>query len=81
MDFKVGDRVVTIRDDYGHGAGDHGVVVLVRRNSLAVRFDEFSDKRHSLSGECTEGHGWNCEPDYLQHAEPQNTSVSKRREW
>lgn len=81
MTFKVGDRVVTILGDYGHGAGEHGVVVRARHDSYGIRFDEFSDRRHSLSGECTDGHGWNCEPEHLEHAEPQNTSVNKRREW
>lgn len=67
-DFRVGDKVRCV-SSYGGGVrvGEVGVVVRVRPDRLSVRWDNYSDDRHSCGGLCEAGHGWNIPNGFVEH--------------
>ena len=73
MVFKAGDRVNYINDRYISmvDRGETGTVLFVSEGDLAhVRWDNFVEGRHTCSGACDDGHGWNVRFKNLDLATP-----------
>lgn len=71
--MEVGDRVVVVNPiGRGKTIGEKGTVVGelvgIADCSLAIKFDTYSDERHSLGEEmgCPMGHGYFCSEDELE---------------
>lgn len=74
MDFEKGDRVYYVKPagvmiDLGVGEGETGTVLYVERNKnlVYVRWDMFHKRRHTCSGRCEKGYGWNVGSTSLRH--------------
>lgn len=60
MDFKVGDRVISlINNSSGLHKGELGCVIEVQANGVPIiRWDNFNRNRHSADNRTENGHGW-----------------------
>ena len=76
-DFKVGDRVVCIRGDECSIVlvGDTGTVCkicnngTIFRNIVSVRWDRYDPRKHSCSGGCEVGRGWDVSASRIKHTD------------
>ena len=60
MNYKVGDRVRSLLNDYpGLSADECGTIVKLRKaNTPVIEWDKFNRERHDCGGLVTNGHGW-----------------------
>lgn len=68
MDFCVGDRVVSILEDFpGLKKGEYGTVVKISEDGMPIiKWDEFCGSRHDADGSILYGHGWFVSNDYIE---------------
>lgn len=73
MSFHVGDRVVSLYEDFpGLEEGEYGTVVKVSTdNSLIIKWDKFSKEKHDCWGEVPQGYGWFVSEDFIDLVEEQ----------
>lgn len=79
MDFYVGDRVVSILEDYpGLEKGEYGTVVKVRNDGVPIiKWDKFCESRHDADGSIPQGHGWFVLNDFIELAKGQVEDLGK----